>query len=215
MPRPTRTNSARWRAPHSRATLHPMTRCSIIVAAHPAPPRRLPLDRKTASRGLSSWPRLRVGRAVPQPAGVPWKNRPHYDAVRRGAVLPQSGDAALAPNQIDDIVVTAARHHQVGGVNIDFRIPYPQEQLWVMYGADDFSYLGINGKATGSTGTNRGTPPRPGYQAIIHTHPSWAEYGPGPGDFGHPVPLYGIAPDGVWVVRPGATSATGLYGLRP
>ena len=81
-----------------------MIRCSIIVAAYPAPSRRLPLARKTASRGLSSWSRQPVGRAAPQPAGAPWKNRPRYDGVRRGAVLPQSGDA-----QPGDIVVTALR----------------------------------------------------------------------------------------------------------
>jgi hypothetical protein len=76
-------------------------------------------------------------------------------------------------------------------------------------------YLGINGAAKGNTGENRGTPPRPGYVAIIHTHPSWAEFGPGPKDFGYRVPLYGIAPSGVWVIRPDATSPTRLYGLRP
>lgn len=96
-----------------------------------------------------------------------------------------------------------------------YRLSYPQEQLWALYGPADIAYLGINGRSKGSVGENRGTPPRPGYQAIIHTHPSWAEYGPGPKDFGKGVPLYGIAPDGVWVIRPGATSATGLYGLRP
>ena len=103
----------------------------------------------------------------------------------------------------------------MGGVKINFSIPYPQEQLWVLYGANDFFYLGINGKAKGDTGENRGKPPRPGYQAIVHTHPSWAEYGPGPKDFGYPVPMYGIAPDGVWVIRPGARSATGIYGSQP
>jgi hypothetical protein len=76
-------------------------------------------------------------------------------------------------------------------------------------------YLGINGVAKGHTGENRGTPPRPGYDAIIHTHPRWAHHGPGPRDFGHPVPVYGVTPKGLWVIRPGAGSATRLYGSRP
>ena len=66
-----------------------MIRCSIIVAAYPAPPRRLPLARKTASGGLRPWPRLRVGRTAPQPTDAPRKNRLRYDGARRGAVLPQ------------------------------------------------------------------------------------------------------------------------------
>ena len=67
-----------------------MIRCSIIVAAYPAPPRRLPLARKTASGGLRPWPRLRVGRTAPQPTDAPRKNRLRYDGARRGAVLPQN-----------------------------------------------------------------------------------------------------------------------------
>lgn len=84
-----------------------MPRCSAIVADYPAPPRRLPLARKTASRGLSSWSRHRVGRAAPQPTGTPWKTRPRYDGARRGAVLPQNGNGPVG----GEIIVTALRHY--------------------------------------------------------------------------------------------------------
>ena len=77
-----------------------MTRCSAIVAAYLAPPRRPPPVPKTASRGSSARAWLRVGRSAPQPAGAPWKNRPRYDGARRGAVLPQ--------NVPGDITATAA-----------------------------------------------------------------------------------------------------------
>jgi RHS repeat-associated protein len=119
------------------------------------------------------------------------------------------------PSEIDDIVVTAARSRSINGVRIDFNLRYPQEQIWVLYPPSNFVYLGINGIAKGNVGENRATPPRPGYVAIIHTHPSWADHRPGPGDFGHRVPVYGITPNGAWVIRPGATSAMRLYGARP
>lgn len=147
--------------------------------------------------------------SIPTNATTPAQEKP------KTGKTPQSGNDAPTPSEIDNIVVTARRSRSIGGVRIDFGLPYPQEQLWVLYAPDSFVYLGINGTARRGVGENRGTAPRPGYVAIIHTHPSWAEYRPGPRDFGYPVPLYGIAPAGVWVIRPGATSPTRLYGLRP
>jgi hypothetical protein len=44
---------------------------------------------KTASGGLKPVPRRRLCRFTSQPTGAPWKNRLHYDFVRRGSVLPQ------------------------------------------------------------------------------------------------------------------------------
>src|SRR5690606_832464 len=101
----------------------------------------------------------------------------------------------------------------IDGIDFDFSLRYPREQLWVLY-PEEFVYLGIRGEATGSTGTSRAMV-APGYIAIIHTHPDWAEHGPGPGDFGANVPVYGVSRIGAWVVRPGAKAATRLYGRRP
>ena len=113
--------------------------------------------------------------------------------------------------QLDEIVVQGTRVGSLGGVHIDFRIPYPQEQIWTIYGYD-MNYLGSNnGTANGNIGKNKVTIPS-GFTAIVHTHPSWAEYGPGPADFGLTVPLFGIAPSGVWLIMPGATAPIVLYG---
>jgi RHS repeat-associated protein len=115
-------------------------------------------------------------------------------------------------SQIEQVVVTAARNGSLGGVTIDFSIPYPQEQLWAIYSADSIVYLGSNnGHAKGNIGENR-VSVVPGFVAFAHTHPSWAQYAPGPSDFGQSFPLFGIAPQGVWIIMPGAFSATVLYG---
>lgn len=113
-------------------------------------------------------------------------------------------------NPIDEIVVTAARTGSLVGVPFDFTIPFPQEQLWVGYGPNDIRYVGINGQKQGNVGRNSAMVPK-GYQFIIHTHPSWADPTPGPGDYGQSVPIYGITPDNAWVVLPGATAPTVIY----
>lgn len=130
------------------------------------------------------------------------------EAVRNDPIV-------VTAEMIDASVLAAAKSGQIGGVKIRFRIRYPHEQLWVMYDLGDFVYLETDSKAKDGTGENKGQPPRPNYRAIIHTHPDWAVLGPGPDDFGYQVPLYGVGRTGVWVIRPGATSATRLKGSRP
>jgi RHS repeat-associated protein len=132
-----------------------------------------------------------------------------------GGVPTNTQSAAFDTSTLDEIVVQGARSGSFGGVGIDFRIPFPREQLWAIYSSGRIDYLGsTNGNARGNVGENRASAPR-GFVAIVHTHPSWAEYKPGPADFGLAVPLYGIAPAGVWRITPGATSLTVLYGRRP
>jgi hypothetical protein len=122
------------------------------------------------------------------------------------------GFAGSSIDQISEIIVQAARSGSLGGTRIDFNIPYPQEQLWAIYPGNQISYLGSgNGHAKGNVGENR-VRVLPGFTAIAHTHPKWAYSAPGPEDWGKPYPLYGITPSGVWVIAPGATSATCLYG---
>jgi hypothetical protein len=115
------------------------------------------------------------------------------------------------PKLYDEIVILGAKDHSLAGIPINFNIPFPKEQLWIAYSAFDFEYLGIHGTAVGNIGQNSGHA-RPGYTAIIHTHPTWADPKPGSGDFGQKVPVYGITPNGVWVIKPGAKSATVIYG---
>jgi len=117
-----------------------------------------------------------------------------------------------AADSLSEIIVQAARTGNLAGVQINFGIPYPQEQLWAIYPGNQISYLGSNnGHKKGNVGENRVKTPS-GFIAIAHTHPSWASSAPGPGDWGQSFPLYGITPAGVWVIWPGATSATWLYG---
>ena len=122
---------------------------------------------------------------------------------------------AAYTGQLDEIVVQGARQHSFGGVPIKFGIPYPQEQIWAIYDYD-IDYLGSNNGRAANKGTvgQNSAKIQPGFTAIVHTHPSWAEYGPGPADFGLNVPLYGIAPAGVWVLMPGASFPIVLYGTR-
>lgn len=115
---------------------------------------------------------------------------------------------------MDDWVRSGAREGAIDGIPLDFNLPYPQEQLWVMYSLENVQYLGVRGEATGDTGTSSAMVPA-GFIAIIHTHPRWAKYIPGPDDYGKKVPVYGISKDGAWVIRPGSRSPTGIYGVRP
>jgi len=123
-----------------------------------------------------------------------------------------SPETADTLSTLNEIVVQGYRARSFGGVKIDFSIPYPEEQLWAVYGNSRIIYLGSNnGTAKGNTGENRVRIPG-GFIAIVHTHPSWAEYEPGPEDYGQSFPLYGMAPDGVWLILPGSKSPIVLYG---
>ena len=127
-------------------------------------------------------------------------------------VTAQTASSAGSIDQLNQIVVQASRTGYLGGVPINFNLPFPQEQLWVVYPGNQIYYLGSNyGTKQGNVGANKVRLP-PGFTDIIHTHPSWADSQPGPGDWGDPFPLYGISPNGVWLIYPGATSPSWLCG---
>lgn len=112
--------------------------------------------------------------------------------------------AQLASQDMDRLVYAAWRAGHINGVRFDFFLEEPKEQGWALYAPGEFVYLGVRGERTGETNTASFAPPRPGYIAIIHTHPTWAFGYPGEGDYGHNVPIYGVHSTGVFVVRVGA-----------
>ncbi|MEM9013746.1 MAG: RHS repeat-associated core domain-containing protein [Pseudomonadota bacterium] len=130
---------------------------------------------------------------------------PHGPAVTANSLTTALG--------IDEEVIRAAKSGSIGGVDIDYGLPYPEEQLWVLYSDGNYLYLGIVGSDQGNYSEGRATAP-PGYVAIIHTHPDWAVRGPGPGDRATSVPLYGLYRRGGWVLRPGSSQPEHLYGRR-
>ena len=142
----------------------------------------------------------------------PSQNQQSDEGSTSTPVTAQTASTAGSVDQLNQIVVQAARTGYLAGVPINFNIPFPQEQLWVVYPGNQIYYLGSNyGTKQGNVGANKVRLP-PGFTDIIHTHPSWADSQPGPGDWGDPFPLYGINPNGVWVIPPGATSPSWLCG---
>jgi hypothetical protein len=124
----------------------------------------------------------------------------------------QQDSSQAANSSLDEIVVQAARTGYLASVPINFKLPFPQEQLWVVYPGSQIYYLESGyGAKKGNVGANKVRLPV-GYTDIIHTHPSWADSQPGPADWGDPFPLYGITPNGAWVIPPGATSPSWLCG---
>lgn len=87
--------------------------------------------------------------------------------------------AQLASQDMDRLVYAAWRAGHINGVRFDFFLEEPKEQGWALYAPGEFVYLGVRGERTGETNTASFAPPRPGYIAIIHTHPTWAFGYPG------------------------------------
>jgi RHS repeat-associated protein len=131
--------------------------------------------------------------------------------------VPADGNLGTQDTQsaLDAVVVTARRQGKLAGIRFDWNLADGLEQHWAAYSLTEIHYIGILGRMEGESGVSNYLPPRPGYIAIIHTHPKWALLKPGELDWGKSVPIYGIGYTGVWVIRPGETSATRLWGARP
>jgi hypothetical protein len=59
-------------------------------------------------------------------------------------VTDQTASTAGSIDQLNQIVVQAARTGYLAGVPINFNIPFPQGQLWVVYPGNQIYYLGSN-----------------------------------------------------------------------
>jgi RHS repeat-associated protein len=161
------------------------------------------------SKGVSPSPQSQVAVTAAVAQG---QDQQSDEGTPSTPVTAQTASSAGSTDQLSQIVVQASRTGYLGGVPINFNLPFPQEQLWVVYPGNQIYYLGSNyGKKQGNVGANKVRLP-PGFTDIIHTHPSWADSQPGPGDWGDPFPLYGISPNGVWLIYPGATSPSWLCG---
>jgi RHS repeat-associated protein len=109
--------------------------------------------------------------------------------------------------KISEIVIKGYKKNVLAGTKINWDLDYPLEQKWLAYPGGFIDYFGTIGASEGgkrTLGVNRIRPRRPGYIAIIHTHPFWAEPEPPPTDYGQSVPLYGITPIGVWIIQVGS-----------
>ncbi len=129
---------------------------------------------------------------------------------------PASVQAKAQAVAFNDIVVTAFRVKELGGVRLDFDLRSPREQIFAGYPENKVEYFGIHGisKDDNSVGESRVKNPPSGRIADIHTHPYWAYYFPFKGDFEHQVSVYGISPFGAWVIYSGAGTATVLTSQR-
>lgn len=107
---------------------------------------------------------------------------------------------------LNEIVVTAYRKQKVGGVYIDFSLPWPQEQLWAIYPGGEFVFVPTRAEAVNNEARNRGTAPRPGFIATAHVH-TFEIAGPGAHDFGSLLPVYIFSPNGVYVIMPDSLRA--------
>lgn len=102
-----------------------------------------------------------------------------------------------APITLNDIVVAGAKAHEFGGEKVREQMPDLQEQRWIGHGL----FTDYQGKIPSGVSAPVAGP----YDAIIHNHPSnWAKPQPGPGDYGHKVPVYGIVGSRAWIVPPGS-----------
>lgn len=127
-----------------------------------------------------------------------------------GVGSPSVGTVRPSHDRYDAIVVAAWRRRRIDGVMINYSLVEPKEQIWLGYSPTDIQFQRTVSRLVGESGRNRVQQPLSGYVIIIHTHPTWAEATPGAGDFGHPVPVYGLTPNGVWVIRVGSSIAEHL-----
>jgi RHS repeat-associated protein len=113
---------------------------------------------------------------------------------------------------LDQIVVTARKIRSLAGIRIDFALPYPLEQLWVVTSDGKIIYVPttavMSKDSCGNTlGKNTPSGAAPSdVSAIIHTHPDWGSAWPGAGDYtsAQNFDVYNINRGGTWVLRRGA-----------
>lgn len=101
----------------------------------------------------------------------------------------------------------------MGGVPIDYNLREPLEQgftydrAWDAFQNAPLKEARVKGDVGRNTFANLGGR----LDAFIHTHPRWAKPEPGPEDFGHKVPMFGIHEDRIWVIYPGERRARQLW----
>ena len=123
------------------------------------------------------------------------------------ASLATAASAGTDQAWIRSDVLTALKTGQFGGIKIDWYLREPLEQKWLAYPNGQLFYYGTGGATVqGNLGVNRIVGYAPGYIAIIHTHPFWAEPEPGKLDYKQSVPIYGLTPNGAWIIYPGSHS---------
>ncbi|MDP2181005.1 MAG: RHS repeat-associated core domain-containing protein [Actinomycetota bacterium] len=136
----------------------------------------------------------------------------------------QGGGAA----ELDEVVVTASRANRLADVRLNFNLPAPREQLWVVTASGQIIFVPTRAEfIRDSCGNELGTNvPRPGFAmpstilALIHTHPRWAAAWPAAGDYdsAQSWSVYGLHDGGAWVLRRGAARGSApitLLGSAP
>jgi uncharacterized protein RhaS with RHS repeats len=128
-----------------------------------------------------------------------------------GDAPPNGHPVTEEQRELDEVVVTARRDRQIGPDAIDFSLPYPGEQYGAIRGdavtpvdaKQERKYTCSDGSSGASNVLNRAA--FAGADAAVHTHPNWADAGPGGDDGVIPaqlgIPNYGISPSGAWVVE--------------
>ncbi|GJL94852.1 MAG: hypothetical protein DHS20C05_12570 [Hyphococcus sp.] len=118
------------------------------------------------------------------------------------------------------MVVDGWKSGEYGNLPLDYTIEESLEQFCAIFLDGSIRSLGAHGYSKGNAGEAR--VPKPyGLVGTIHTHPDRAFLKPpdqdyvGQNDVRNPVPLYGVARKGVWVIRPGSRQAEGLAGQHP
>jgi RHS repeat-associated protein len=132
--------------------------------------------------------------------------------------------------QLDQLVVTAQRTRVLNGVPINFRLPNPLEQLWVVTSNGTIIYVPTKAdKYKDSCGNELGRnvpdgsvplPSNDDISALIHTHPDWGYGWPAAGDYSsaRSWAVYNINRSGSWVLRAGSVRGsppTVLSGSTP
>jgi RHS repeat-associated protein len=121
-------------------------------------------------------------------------------------------NSALPPQNIDQIVINASRARRLIGIEINFRLRYPLEQLWSVSSLGEINYVPVKAvPLKDSCGNTLGglaliSPLPKDIRALIHTHPFWANSWPESGDYtsAERYDVYGITPNSTWVLRQGA-----------
>jgi RHS repeat-associated protein len=143
------------------------------------------------------------------------------------ALLDATAGINSPSTSVSELVVMARRKKSLAGVSLNFNLPFPIEQYFII-NSDFVARMATVMKVevihcgpdkdvakqvfdpSSITSTDA---------AIVHTHPSWGKPFPGPGDAVIPlslgIPNYGISPFGAWVVMSngnGGVTATLISG---
>ena len=135
------------------------------------------------------------------------------------------GSGAGLASMIDEIVVQARRNGSLAGVKLNFNLPWPIEQLWIVTNDGDITNIPTKSETyVDSCGNSLGQnvpdgsvfmPDKSDIFALIHTHPYWGYAWPGSGDYtsAQSYSVYNINPSGAWVLRRGASRGSAPFVL--